>query len=48
MLEILPDANHVLKDVAGDSPADNLVTYRNPDLSLAEAVVPTIAGLIRR
>lgn len=48
VLEILPDANHVLKDVAGDSPADNLVTYRNPDLPLAEAVVATIAGFIRR
>ncbi|ASJ90954.1 alpha/beta hydrolase [Porphyrobacter sp. CACIAM 03H1] len=48
VLEILPDANHVLKDVAGSSPADNLVTYGNPDLPLAEAVVPTIAGFIRR
>lgn len=47
-LEILPDANHVLKDVAGDSPTDNLATYRNPDLPLAKAVIATIAGFIRR
>jgi hypothetical protein len=48
VLAVLPDANHVLKDVAGDSLADNLATYRDPDLPLAREVVATIAGFIRR
>ena len=47
MLTILPDANHVLKDVAGDSPSDNLATYRAPSLPLAEGLVSAIVGFVR-
>lgn len=46
-LAILPDANHVLKDVAGDSPADNVATYLAPDLPLGDKVVSTIVAFIR-
>ena len=45
---ILPGANHVLKDVAGDSPSANLATYRDPGLPLAEGLVPAIAAFVRR
>ncbi len=47
MLIILPDANHVLKDVAGNSPSDNLAAYQAPDLPLSEGVVSGIAAFIR-
>ncbi|WP_245806143.1 alpha/beta hydrolase [Erythrobacter donghaensis] len=47
MLIILPDANHVLKDVAGDSPADNLAAYQAPDLPLSEGLVAGIAAFVR-
>lgn len=48
VLEIVPDANHVLKNVAGDNPADNLATYRAPDLPIAEDIVTLIANFVRR
>lgn len=47
MLAVLPDANHVLKDVAGDSPADNMATYRAPDLPLAKGLASAIADFLR-
>ena len=47
MLIILPNANHVLKDVAGDSPSANLATYRAPDLPLAGGLVSAIAAFVR-
>lgn len=47
ILEILPGVNHVLKDVASDSPADNLATYNMPDLPLAEGIVATIADFMK-
>lgn len=47
MLAILPDANHVLKDVAGNSASDNLATYRAPGLPLAEGLVSAIAAFAR-
>lgn len=46
-LLILPDANHVLKDIVGNSPADNLVAYSAPDLPLGNKVVSTIVDYIR-
>lgn len=46
-LTILPDANHVLKDVAGDSPSDNVAAYQTPDLPLSEGLVSGIAGFVR-
>jgi len=45
-LAVLPGVNHVLKDVAGDSRADNVATYAAPDLPLGDGVVATIAGFI--
>ena len=47
VLEILPDANHVLKNVPGDSPADNLATYGEPNLPIAEGIVTAIANFVR-
>lgn len=44
---ILPNANHVLKDVAGDSPSDNLAAYQSPDLPLSEGLVSGIAAFVR-
>lgn len=46
-LIILPNANHVLKDVAGDSPSDNLAAYRDPDLPLSEGLVSGISTFVR-
>lgn len=46
-LIILPNANHVLKDVAGDSPADNLAAYQAPDLPLSQGLVSEIAAFVR-
>lgn len=47
MLIILPNANHVLKDVAGDSPSDNVAAYQAPDLPLSEGLVSGIAAFVR-
>ncbi len=46
-LIILPDANHVLKDVAGNSPSDNLAAYQALDLPLSEGLVSGIAAFVR-
>ena len=45
-LLVLPDANHVLKSVKSDNPADNLAAYRAADLPLADGVVAGIASFI--
>lgn len=47
MLIILPNANHVLKDVAGNSPSDNLAAYQALDLPLSEGLVSGIAAFVR-
>jgi uncharacterized protein len=47
-LMVFPDANHVLKDVAGDSPAENQAAYLNPDLPLSPGLAEAIAAFIRR
>jgi pimeloyl-ACP methyl ester carboxylesterase len=47
MLIILPNANHVLKDVAGNSPSENLAAYQDPDLPLSEGLVSGIAAFVR-
>lgn len=47
-LVILPDVNHVLKDVPGDSRADNIAAYAAPDLPLGKGVAETIADFILR
>ena len=46
VLEVLPDVNHVLKDVASGSPADNLAAYTNANLPLAKRVAATIAAFV--
>ena len=46
-LIILPLANHVLKDVAGDTLSDNMAAYQAPDLPLAAGLVSGIAGFVR-
>ena len=46
-LIILPNANHVLKDVAGNSPSDNLAAYQALDLPLSEGLVSGIAAFVR-
>ncbi len=47
MLIVLPNANHVLKDVAGNSPSDNLAAYQALDLPLSEGLVSGIAAFVR-
>jgi pimeloyl-ACP methyl ester carboxylesterase len=46
-LLILPDTNHVLKQVTSDDRAVNLATYAAPDLPLAPGVVDSIAGFVK-
>lgn len=46
-LLLLPDANHVLKQVSSDSRADNLATYSAADLPLAPGVVEGIARFVK-
>ncbi|WP_261388807.1 alpha/beta hydrolase [Qipengyuania gaetbuli] len=43
---LLPDMNHVLKDVPGDDRAANLGAYGDPSLPLAQGLVDAIAGFI--
>lgn len=45
-LVVVPDANHVLKHVASDNLEENLPTYADPDLPLADGIVEAIAGFI--
>lgn len=47
-LSIFPEANHVLKDIEGDSRALNQASYLNPDLPLAKGLAEAIAAFIRR
>lgn len=44
-LVVLPDLNHVLKDVAEGAPA-NLAAYRDPALPLGKGVAEAVAGFI--
>jgi pimeloyl-ACP methyl ester carboxylesterase len=45
-LVVLRGMNHVLK-LAPDDPAGNLATYANPDLPLADGVIPAITDFIK-
>lgn len=45
-LLLVPGMNHVLKDVAGDSMAENIAVYRAPDLPLSDSVVPAITSFM--
>lgn len=46
-LTILPEANHVLKDIKGKSRAENIAAYAAPDLPIANNLIPTITEFIR-
>jgi uncharacterized protein len=46
-LALIANANHVLKTVQTDDRNENLATYSNPDLPLADGVVDTIAAFLR-
>jgi len=45
-LTLLPDTNHVLKEVKSSDRAANIATYGDPGLPLAPGVVGAIAGFI--
>jgi len=44
---LLETANHVLKEVQSDDPAENYATYANPDLPLHPGVVKAISGFLK-
>ncbi|MEM8616084.1 MAG: alpha/beta hydrolase [Pseudomonadota bacterium] len=44
-LFLLPDMNHVLKNTSANK-ADNLATYRNPDLPLSDGLVEAVSRFI--
>jgi hypothetical protein len=44
---VIPKMNHVLKDVEGDSTADNLKTYSDTSLPVNSKLVETIAGFVK-
>ena len=46
-LMILPDATHVLKDVAGDSLSDNVAAYQASDLPLSKGLISGITAFVR-
>jgi fermentation-respiration switch protein FrsA (DUF1100 family) len=47
-LVLLPNVNHVLKEVDGDSRPANVATYADPSLPLAPGIVEPIAKFIRQ
>jgi pimeloyl-ACP methyl ester carboxylesterase len=48
VLSVLPNVNHVLKIVAGDSPGANVAAYADPSLPLAPGVTEAIAKFVRQ
>lgn len=47
-LMILPNSNHVLKDVAGTGVAENVATYDAPDLPISDGLVSEIAAFVAK
>jgi uncharacterized protein len=47
-LTLLPDVNHVLKRAPAGGRAENLATYADPALPLADGVVDAVTGFMRR
>jgi uncharacterized protein len=43
---LLPDVNHVLKSVATDDRAANLVTYGDPNLPIAPGIADAVAQFL--
>ena len=46
-LMLVPQMNHVLKDVAADDRASNLATYGNPDLPIDARLADGIAAFVK-
>jgi len=46
-LMLVPQMNHVLKDVAAEDRASNLATYGNPDLPIDASLVDGIAAFVK-
>lgn len=47
-LVLLPNANHVLKEVATDDRTANIATYQDPDRPLADGVIGALAAFVQR
>jgi pimeloyl-ACP methyl ester carboxylesterase len=47
-LVLVPQMNHVLKDVASDDSAANLATYADPSLAVDSTLVETVAAFVKR
>jgi pimeloyl-ACP methyl ester carboxylesterase len=47
-LVLLPEMNHVLKDVTSEDRAANLATYTDPSLPVDSGAVEAIAGFVKR
>ena len=47
-LVIIPEMNHVLKDVSVDDRAANFATYADPSLPVDPGIVETVAGFVKR
>jgi pimeloyl-ACP methyl ester carboxylesterase len=47
-LVLLPDMNHVLKDVAGEDRSANLATYSDPSLPVDPGLVDAVARFVKR
>ncbi len=45
---LLPNANHVLKEVASDDRMANIATYQDPDRPLADGVIGALAAFVQR
>lgn len=43
---VIPAMNHVLKDVEGDTPQENLAAYADPSLPVSSELVDAIAGFV--
>lgn len=46
-LVLLPDTNHVLKQIGSDDRRANIATYADPNLPLAPNVVEAVAGFVK-
>jgi fermentation-respiration switch protein FrsA (DUF1100 family) len=47
-LRVLPDMNHVMKDVAGSDRAANLAAYADPSLPVDSGLVDAIVQFVKR
>ncbi len=45
---VIPAMNHVLKDIAGDTPQANMAAYADPALPVAPELVDAITGFVAR